>query len=104
MNPEKCAFAFESGILLGHVISKEGIVVDEKKVKVIRNLQATKNLKELSRFLGKIRWHARFLWYLENIVHPLYRLMKKGVEFVWLKFENTIFDKLKLMLWTTPVL
>lgn len=35
LNPENCAFVVQSGVLLGHVISKEGIKVNEKKVEVI---------------------------------------------------------------------
>lgn len=55
--------------------------MDEKKMEVIRELQGSKNSKELSRFLGKIQWHVRFLRYLADIAHPLYKLMKKGAKF-----------------------
>ena len=50
LNPTKCVFGVNSGVLLGHVISKEGISMDEKKVQAINDLEAPKNEKELERF------------------------------------------------------
>ena len=32
LNPAKCAFAVKRGILLGHIISEEGMQVDPRKV------------------------------------------------------------------------
>jgi hypothetical protein len=34
-NPAKCPFAVTSGMLLGHIVSKEGIVMDLDKLKAI---------------------------------------------------------------------
>lgn len=38
LNLEKCAFATQSEVLLGHVILEEGIVDDEKKMEIIRKM------------------------------------------------------------------
>ena len=38
LNPEKCYFCVNSGRLLGHVVCQEGLLVDPKKVDVIRKL------------------------------------------------------------------
>ena len=35
---EKSHFMVQEGIVLGHIISKEGITVDQAKVEVIKNL------------------------------------------------------------------
>jgi hypothetical protein len=35
LNPVKCAFAVTSGMLLGHIVSKDGIAMDPDKVKAI---------------------------------------------------------------------
>ena len=32
LNPTKCAFGVTNGALLGHIVSKEGIVVDPRKL------------------------------------------------------------------------
>ena len=52
LNPAKCAFAVTSGALLGHIVSKEGLVVDPQKIRVILMVRAPRNVKELQRFLG----------------------------------------------------
>ena len=57
LNPAKCVFGVASGNLLGDIMSKEGIVVDPDKVKVILEGPAPNNTKALSRFLGQIWWH-----------------------------------------------
>ena len=38
LNPQKSAFSVRSGVLLCHVISKEGIAIDEKNVEAIQKL------------------------------------------------------------------
>jgi len=35
---------------LGHIISKDGIAVDQKKIEVMENFPAPTNLKEIRRF------------------------------------------------------
>ena len=50
--PTKCAFAVKSGILLGHVVSKEGLSIDPDKVKAIQEMKPPGNPKELERFMG----------------------------------------------------
>ena len=45
LNPAKCAFAVSKGILLGQIISKNGMQVDEKKVAIIGDAPVPKNTK-----------------------------------------------------------
>ena len=71
LNPEKCAFAVSRGILLGQVISKDGMQVDESKVDVIKNAPVPKTLRQVSRFIGQIKWHNRYLRYLAHVCQPL---------------------------------
>ena len=58
LNPAKCAFRVTSGTMLGHIVSREGIIVDPNKVKTILEASAPTNVKALSRFLGQIRWYS----------------------------------------------
>ena len=39
LNIKKCIFSTPTGILLGHVVCKEGIKVDTTKIKVVIDLQ-----------------------------------------------------------------
>ena len=54
MNPAKCVFGVASDNLLGHVVSKEGIVVDPDKVRAILEAPTPTNATTLSRFLGEL--------------------------------------------------
>ena len=44
-------------MLLGHIVSRDGIAIDPDKVKAIIDAPLSTNVKALSRFLGQIRWH-----------------------------------------------
>jgi hypothetical protein len=52
LNWEKCHFMVKQGILLGHVISHQGIEVDKAKVDLISNLPPPHIVKEIRSFLG----------------------------------------------------
>lgn len=47
LNLKKCIFCVPFGIFLGHVICKNGLMVDPVKIAVIMNLEAPKNVKQL---------------------------------------------------------
>lgn len=54
-----------------------------RKVAAIQKAKAPANLKELSRFVGQIKWHNIFLKYLSHVCVPLTKLIKKDVKCVW---------------------
>jgi hypothetical protein len=56
LNWEKCHFMVKQGIVLGNVISHQGIEVDKVKVDMISNLPPPRTVKEICFFLG----HAGF--------------------------------------------
>lgn len=45
LNLKKCIFVIPFGMLLGHVICRQGIYMDPTKVIVIINIKVTKTLK-----------------------------------------------------------
>lgn len=104
LNPYKSAIAVKKGILLGYVLSEEGLAIDPKKVEAIQKVPVPKHLKELSRFIGQIKWHSRQLRYLSDICAPLTHLTKKEVEYVWGQAQNRAFEILKKMLVVAPIL
>ena len=59
-------------MLLGHIVSKDGIAVDLNKVKAILEAPAPITANALSHFLGQIRWHSWMLQYLANFATPLH--------------------------------
>ena len=52
-NPHNCSIVFQSGRLVGFMVSKDGIRVDPLKVKYILSLPPPKNLNQLQIFHGK---------------------------------------------------
>ncbi|RVW23676.1 hypothetical protein CK203_093986 [Vitis vinifera] len=52
LNWEKCHFMVHQGIVLGHIISKQGIEVDKAKVELIVKLPSPTNVKGVRQFLG----------------------------------------------------
>ncbi|RDY01141.1 Retrovirus-related Pol polyprotein from transposon 17.6, partial [Mucuna pruriens] len=61
LNPTKCTFGVRTGKLLGFIVNKRGIELDLDKVKAIRNISALKTETEVSGFLGRVSYIARFI-------------------------------------------
>jgi hypothetical protein len=57
----KCEFWLERISFLEHVISKEGIMVDPKKVKAMVNWKRPTNVHEIKSFLGLAGYYRRFV-------------------------------------------
>ncbi|RVX20669.1 Retrovirus-related Pol polyprotein from transposon opus [Vitis vinifera] len=57
LNWEKCHFMVQQGIVLGHIISKEGIEVDKAKVELIVKLPSPTNVKGVRQFLGHVGFY-----------------------------------------------
>lgn len=55
LNPNKCVFDFMLGKLIGFIVSKRGINIDQKKVKAIVDMPSPHNLNTLRSLQGKIK-------------------------------------------------
>src|SRR5437588_7842922 len=71
LNWEKCHFMVESGIVLGHKISKEGIEVDRAKVEVIEKLPPPTSIRGIRSFLGHAGFYRRFIKDFSKVSKPL---------------------------------
>ena len=83
LNIKKCIFATPIGILLGHVVCKEGIKVDIAKIKVIIDLKPQVNLKQFIIFLGHIGYYRKFIRHYSYITYPMDELLRIDVPFHW---------------------
>ena len=61
LDPFKCQFWVKHGVILGHIVSKNGISIDESKIKVILELPPTTNYKGVQRFMGHVDYYRRFI-------------------------------------------
>ena len=75
----KCEFWLNSVSFLGHVISKEGVQVDPKKVEAVSNWPRPTNVTEIRSFLGMAGYYRRFVKDFSRISALLTRLIRKQV-------------------------
>ena len=75
LNFEKCHFMVRQGIVLGHIISKDGISVDPAKINVISSLPYPSSEREVRSFLGHVGFYRRFIKELSKVALPLSRLL-----------------------------
>jgi len=61
LNPKKSQFTLSEGKLLGHILAKEGVKIDPKRVEAINNIPMPRNKKNIQVFLGKINFLRRFI-------------------------------------------
>ena len=81
LNIKKCIFATPIGILLGHVVCKEGIKVDIAKNKVIIDFKPPTNPKQIRIFLGHTRYYRKFIRHFSYITYPMEELLRIDVPF-----------------------
>ncbi|XP_027368244.1 uncharacterized protein LOC113874217 [Abrus precatorius] len=100
----KCEFWLSEIQFLGHVLLKEGIMVDLVKVKAVAEWPRPTNVTEVRSFLGLAGYYRKFIEGFSKIALPLTKLNYKGKEFKWTKGCKAIFLELKIRLTSTPVL
>ncbi|RVW15674.1 Retrovirus-related Pol polyprotein from transposon 17.6 [Vitis vinifera] len=103
LNWEKCHFMVQKGIVLGHIISKNGIEVDKAKVELIVKLPPPTNVKGIRQFLGHVGFYRRFIKDFSKISKPLCELLVKDAKFVWDEKCQKSFEELKQFLTTAPI-
>ena len=61
LNPKKCIFGVPSGILLGNVVSHDGIRPNPEKVKAILDMKPPKKVKDVQKLTGCMAALSRFI-------------------------------------------
>jgi hypothetical protein len=89
---------------LGHIISREGITVDDRKIEAIKNYGTPRNATELRRFLGMAGYYINFVEGYQIIAKPLTYLTGTRVKWEWEKDQREAFEKIKKELMDAPVL
>ncbi|RVW63875.1 Retrovirus-related Pol polyprotein from transposon 17.6 [Vitis vinifera] len=103
LNWEKCHFMVNQGIVLGHVISKNGIEVDSAKVELIVKLPPPTNVKGIRQFLGHGGFYRRFIKDFSKISKPLCELLVKDAKFEWDDKCQRSFELLNQFLTSAPI-
>lgn len=90
--------------MLGHIVGRNGIYSDPKKVVAVQEARAPKNRDELRSLLGTVGYLRRFIPHFAELVFPLTELTKKGTRYEWDTACQKAFDTLKEELATVVLL
>ena len=77
LNLKKCVFCVPFGILLGHVVCKQGLLVDPAKIAVILDLTPPTSIRELRENMGHTGYYRKFIKGYVKITTPMENLLKK---------------------------
>lgn len=89
---------------MGHVITKDGIEVDQIKIESIAKWLVLYSICQLRGFLGLTKYYHQFVQDYASIVAPLFKLLCKD-KFIWIDQATTTFEALKKCLtWSTQIL
>ena len=104
INREKSVFGRSEVKYLGVLVNRDGFRPDPDKIAPVMQYPEPKNLKQLRRFLGMASWYWKFLPKFTTIADPLTRLTKKNFRYVWEEEQQQVFDHIKALVSTAPVL
>jgi transposase InsO family protein len=104
IQPEKCVFATDTVEYLGHICTPEGIRPDPKKIRAIENYPVPKTIRDIRAFIGLAGYYRRHVPGFAELSKPLTNLTKKDVPFEWTKEHQQVFEELKRILSTEPLL
>ena len=90
----KCSFGQQQVDYLGHVVSKEGVRVDDSKVLAIKQWLVPTSAKQLRAFLGLASYYCKFIKNFAAMTAPLTDLLKKDA-FTWTELSQQTFALLK---------
>ena len=95
LNLKKCIFCAPFGILLGHVVYREGLLMEPIDISIIGYLPPPSSVQQLSYLppsslvqqlrttLGHISYYKKFITGYVEVSAPMEKLLEKYVKFQW---------------------
>jgi hypothetical protein len=99
----KCFFGKQSVAYLGHIISANGVAMDQTKVTAVETWPRPRTTRALRGFLGLTGYYRKFIAGYGAIAEPLTALLK-GAAFAWTRQAEEAFLALKAALMKAPLL
>ena len=110
LKPSKCEFFKDQIAYLGHIVSKNGIATDPKKIRDVKDWPVPATVTDVRSFLGFTNYYRKFILRYAQISKPLHELTagenagKKNRPVNWTKEHQEAFDKLKCLSLEAPIL
>ena len=77
LNPMKCQLFCQETTFLGHVVSKDGIYTDPRKIIDLETWPRPQTVSEGRRFIGFCTYYRRFVRQLSDLASPLHPHRRK---------------------------
>lgn len=103
-NLQKLQYKQTSVQYLGLLITDKGMQPAQKHVRAVAEMPTPKDKAAVMRFLGLIKFLARFVPNVSSLSAALRNLTRKDVNFEWLPEHNREFEHLKNLIVAKPVL
>ena len=104
LQPDKCEYIRPELEYLGHLITKDGVKPNPKKISAVQNFKQPTNVTEVKSFLGLVGYYRKFIRNFSTISKPLTNLTKKETEWQWTDKCTQAFTTLRSALCKEPVL
>ncbi|XP_072962659.1 uncharacterized mitochondrial protein AtMg00860-like [Typha angustifolia] len=98
----KCSWGQQRVDYLGHIISKDGVEADPKKIQSMVEWPLPKTTKELRGFLDLTGYYRRFVANYGKVAAPLTALLQEGA-FIWMDKAKETFEAMKKAMILAPV-
>jgi hypothetical protein len=103
LNFRKCIFYTPFDTLLGHVMCKYGLMVDQDKITTILGMVSPTSVQEMRATLGHTGYYRQFIHNYGKIATPLENLFCKDTKYIWTPECYTTKDTLKEKLFTALI-
>lgn len=80
---------------MGHVVSREGIILDPEKLKAIMEWESPRNVDEIRPFMGLLDYYSLFINNFSRITSPITSMQRKGKKFECTEECATSFEQLQ---------
>lgn len=103
-NKDKHQYKMSSVKYMGHVVTSDGVKVDDAKVKAIVDMPSPTDRPALQCMLGMVKYLSQYIPGEASVTAPLRQLLRRDSVWQWQHEHDEAVKKLRDALVTAPVL